>query len=78
MTHAEPTIVKVRIYRAWNDLAPKLKAFLAGSGTAAILVSVLHNYAGVTIDPALAAVFVSVAGTVLGYFVPDKVDALDY
>ena len=72
MSHAELSPVKVKITRAWTDLAPKLLAFLTGGTAATVVVGILHTYAGVDIDPALASVVVVVAGTILGYFVKDK------
>lgn len=72
MSHAEVSPVKVKITRAWSDLAPKLLAFLTGGTAATAVVAVLHTYFGVDIDPALASAIVVVAGTILGYFVKDK------
>jgi len=72
LSHALPNgPVKVAITRAWTDLAPKLLAFLTGGTAATATVLILHSYFNVDIDPALAAAIVTVAGTILGYFVKD-------
>jgi uncharacterized membrane protein len=72
MSHAAVTPIKVKITRAWTDLAPKLLAFLTGGTAATTLIFILSRYFDVTIDASLANVIVVVAGTVLGYLVKDK------
>ena len=79
MSNAELSPIKVKLTRAWSDLAPKLVAFLTGGTAVTIIVGALHVYADVVVDPALAGVFVTFAGGLLGYFVKDTttVDAAD-
>lgn len=71
MSHALDNPVKIKIRRAWSDLAPKLLAFLTGGTAASAIVYALDNYFGVSLEPGLAALVVTVAATVLGYFVKD-------
>lgn len=73
MSHALDNPVKIKIRRAWSDLAPKLLAFLTGGTAASAIVYALDNYFGVALEPGLAALVVTVAATVLGYFVKDNV-----
>lgn len=60
------TITKNVISRAWNDLEPKLVAFLA-TGLSASVVIEAANYLGWDINPGLAAVIATVVATVFGY-----------
>lgn len=64
--------VKIHIDRAWKDFAPKVLAFLTGGTAATAIVAFLNTYAGVTLDPGLAALIVTLAGSILGYFVKDS------
>jgi energy-converting hydrogenase Eha subunit B len=72
MSHAAISPIKVKITRAWTDLAPKLLAFLTGGTAASAIVAALDRYAGVHLEPGLAALLVTLAATLLGYFVKDK------
>jgi hypothetical protein len=72
VSHAAIAPIKVKITRAWADLAPKLLAFLTGGTAGTFVVLVLSRYFGVEIDPALATALVTIAATILGYFVKDK------
>jgi hypothetical protein len=67
-----PIPVKVAITRAWNDLAPKLVAFLTGGTAATVVVQILSTYFGIELDPALVGAIVVAVGTILGYFVKDN------
>ncbi|HXH34316.1 MAG TPA: hypothetical protein VNJ54_07885 [Plantibacter sp.] len=71
MSHALENPVKIKITRLWSDIAPKLLAFLTGGTAASAIVYALDRYAGVQLEPGLAAFLVTLAATILGYFVKD-------
>lgn len=72
MTTVQPDLYKVFIKRAWNDLSPKLLAFLTGGTAATVIVHLLVTYTGIVLEPGLAALLVTLAGTVLGYIKSDS------
>ena len=63
--------VKIAVTRAWNDLAPKLVAFLTGGAATTAALSIAATYFDVTLDPAVTGAIVVAVGTILGYFVKD-------
>jgi hypothetical protein len=65
-------VIKNPIPRAWNDLAPKLWAFLATGLTASIVVQI-GAYFGLEVEPGFASVVVVVVGAIAGYIKKDTV-----
>lgn len=61
-----------RIKRAWQNLAPKLVAFLATGVSASLVLQVASSF-GFTIEPGLASVIAVVVGTIAGYIKSDSV-----
>lgn len=70
--HVAQSPVRVAITRAWNDLAPKLVAWLLGGSATAVILHVATTYFGLVLDPTVANAIVIAVGTILGYFVRDK------
>lgn len=60
------TITKTIATRAWHDLEPKVVAYLATGLTSTALIA-FADYAGVRLDPSLAALIVILLGAIAGY-----------
>lgn len=60
------TVIKSVIKRDWNDLEPKLVAWLAAGLTTSGVIEVA-KYAGVTLDPGQAGLVVLIIGSIAGY-----------
>ena len=60
------TVTKSVITRDWNDLEPKLIAFLATGLTATALIQ-FAGYAGFALTPALASLIVVCVSAIAGY-----------
>ena len=65
---------EVALKRAWNDIAPKVLAYLATGLTGSAVVAVLALI-HVTVAPGLAASIVVAVSAIAGYFMPDSVKA---
>ena len=76
MTTTTRTVTVSVLKRAWNDLEPKLLAFLATGLTATAVVSAA-DYVGVHLPDGLAALIVLLVGGIAGYVKSstNKVDA---
>jgi hypothetical protein len=66
MTTTVRTITTDVLKRDWADIEPKLLAFGTTGCTAALIVEV-GNYAGFTVQPALAVLLSTVIGLIAGY-----------
>lgn len=60
------SVIKDVVKRDWNDLEPKLVAWLATGLTASGLIEAA-KYAGITLDPGQAGLAVVILGTIAGY-----------
>lgn len=60
------TVIKSVVKRDWNDLEPKLVAFLATGLTASGVIEAA-KYAGITLDPGQAGLAVVLLSSIAGY-----------
>jgi hypothetical protein len=65
--------MKRSLTRAWNQIAPKVLAFLTTGLSASLLITLADKYLDVTLEPGLAGFIVTAVAFVAGYIKKDSI-----